>query len=309
VLGLEADSNGNRVTGVRLIRRTPGSAAETLSADFVVDAAGRGSRSPAWLEALGYDRPAEDQVRIGLGYASRAYRRDPQDPRTATGYVVASCPPNTSAGVLLRQEGHRFVVTLAGYFGEHPPSDETGFLAFARGLPTPEIAEAIARAEPLTPITTFAYPASVRRRYEHLSRFPTGYLVFGDGLCSFNPIYGQGMTVCALEALALQACLGRGESNLARRFFSQAARVIDTPWRLAVGNDLRHATVTGPRSLSTRFVNWYVSKLHTVARADSAVALAFLRVINLLEPPSQLVHPATSLRVLWGHVRAPAGSR
>jgi 2-polyprenyl-6-methoxyphenol hydroxylase-like FAD-dependent oxidoreductase len=303
VLGLEANASRSRVTGVRVIRRATGSAEETLRADLVVDAAGRGSRSPTWLEALGYARPVEEQVRIGLGYATRTYRRDPEDPRTATGFIVASSPPNTSGGVLLWQERQRFVVTLAGYFGAHPPSDEAGFLAFARGLPAPEIADAIAHAEPLTPIKTFTYPASVRRRYERLDRFPAGYLVFGDGLCSFNPIYGQGMTVCALEALALHACLRRGERDLARRFFRRAAQVIDIPWSLAVGNDLRYPAVEAPRSLTTRFVNWYVGKLHTAARDDAAVALAFLKVVNLVEPPARLLHPATGLRVLWGNRR------
>lgn len=307
VLGLETDASHSRVTGVRLIRRAVGSAAESLRADLVVDASGRGSRSPAWLEALGYARPVEEQVRIGLGYATRTYRRDPQDPRTATGLIVASSPPNTSGGVLLWQEQRRFVVTLAGYFGAHPPADEAGFLAFARGLPTPEIAEAIAQAEPLTPIKTFTYPASVRRHYEHLQRFPAGYLVFGDGLCSFNPIYGQGMTVCALEALALQACLRRGEHNLARRFFRRAARVIAIPWSLAVGNDLRYPAVEAPRGLLTRFVNWYVGKLHRAAWDDPAVAQAFLSVVNLVEPPSRLLHPATGLRVLWGNLRRHGG--
>ncbi len=303
VLGLEADASRSRVAGVRLIRRAEGSAEETMRADLVVDATGRGSRSPAWLEALGYARPVEEQVRIGLGYATRTYQRDPQDPRTATGLIVASSPPNPSGGVLLWQEQQRFVVTLAGYFGEHPPSDEAGFLDFARRLPAPEIAEAIVYARPLTPIKTFTYPASVRRRYERLRRFPAGYLVFGDGLCSFNPIYGQGMTVCALEALALQDCLRHGEHNLARRFFLRAAQVIDIPWSLAVGNDLRYSAVDAPRGLMTRLMNGYVRRLHIAAWNDAAVALAFLKVVNLVEPPSRLLHPATGLRVLWGNLR------
>lgn len=300
VLGLVADEERGRVTGVRIIRRGAGSAEEVLRADLVVDASGRGSRSPAWLATLGYERPAEEQVRIGLGYATRFYRRDPDDPATVTGIIMASTPPHTGGGVMLWQDGGRFVVTLAGYFGAHPPTDEAGFLEFARGLPAPEIAQAIAGAEPLGPIVAYNYPASTRRRYEGLRRFPEGYLVFGDALCSFNPIYGQGMTTAALEALALRACLRHGEHGLARRFFARAGRVIDIPWSLAVGNDLRYPAIDAPRSAMTRFVNWYIARLHPVAWEDPAVAAAFLRVINLMAPPPSLMHPAIALRVLRG---------
>jgi 2-polyprenyl-6-methoxyphenol hydroxylase-like FAD-dependent oxidoreductase len=306
VLGLVAEEGGGRVIGVRLIRRAAGSAEEVAHSDLVVDASGRGSRSPAWLGALGYGRPPEEQVRIGLGYATRYYRRDPAEPATETGIVMTTTSPGTRGGVMLWQEQSSFVVTVVGYFGDHPPTDEAGFLEFARSLPAPEIYQAIRRAEPLTPISAYKYPASLRRRYERLRRFPAGYLVFGDALCSFNPIYGQGMTACALEALALDACLRRGERQLARRFFASAARVIDIPWGLAVGNDLRHPQVEAPRSAMTRFINWYIGKLHRVAWEDQTVALAFLKVINLMAPPPSVMRPEIAMRVLRGNLRRPA---
>lgn len=296
-----SDPAGCRVTGVRMIRRQAGSAEEVRTADLVVDAAGRGSRSPAWLDALGYARPREEQVKIGVGYATRTYAWD-TNRATPDGIVMASAPPDTRGGVMLVQEGGRFIVTLMGYLGDAPPTDEAGFLEFARSLPAPEIYDAIKHAAPLTDVVAFKYPSSLRRRYERLARFPEGYLVYGDALCSFNPIYGQGMTARALEALALRDCLRQGTASLAPRFFRQASRVIDIPWSLAVGNDLRYAEVEGPRDAKVQFTNWYVSKLHVAARHDPEVARAFLKVINLMAPPPSVMSPRIALRVLRGNL-------
>jgi hypothetical protein len=110
-------------------------------------------------------------------------------------------------------------------------------------LPTSDIYDIVAHAEPLGDFVRYRYPANLRRRYERLAEFPKGYLVFGDALCSFNPVYGQGMTVAAQEAMLLRECLDAGATDLAQRFFTRAAAVIDTPWDIAVGNDLRHPKV------------------------------------------------------------------
>jgi hypothetical protein len=115
-------------------------------------------------------------------------------------------------------------------------------------------------------------------------------------------VYGQGMTVAAQEAALLHACLLEGDADLARRFFSAAATAIDTPWDIAVGNDLRHPQVQGPRPPKVRFINWYIGKLHVAARHDAALADAFLQVANLQASPMRLLHPAVVLRVLRGNL-------
>lgn len=296
-------TEGQRVTGVRMLRRADGGGEEVRYADLVVDASGRGSRTPQWLEAMGFERPVEEKVQIGVGYATRTYYRKADGPDGRQGIVMGAMPPNTRVGVLLQQEGDRFMVTAAGYFGDHPPTDDAGFLEFVRGMPTLDIYHAIRNAEPLSPITSFKYPASTRRRYERLTRFPAGYLAFGDALCSFNPVYGQGMTARALEALALQDCLRKGTDRLARRFFAAAARVIDIPWSMAVGNDLRFAQADAPRTPMIHFVNWYMSQLHPVAWDDPIVAAAFLRVLSLMVPPPSLLRPAIVWRVLRGQLQ------
>ena len=303
VLGLVASEDRSRIIGVRLIRRAPGSADEVLGADLVVDASGRGSRTPAWLEALGYSVPAEEHLRIGMTYTSRLYRRTPEHLQGDIGVVVGATPETKRAAALLAQEGDRWIVTLAGYLDEYAPSDEPGFLEFARSLPTPDIYAVLKDAEPVSELVRYKFPANVRRRYERVARFPEGLLVFGDALCSFNPTYGQGMTVAALEARVLQQCLAGGREKLGQRFFRQASQVADRAWAITVGGDLRIPEVEGRRSVRGRLINWYLGKLHIAARHDPVVMLAFQQVANLMASPLSVLHPRITLRVLWGNLR------
>ena len=204
---------------------------------------------------------------------------------------------------MLAQEGDRWLVTLAGYFGDHPPADEAGFLAFAKSLATPDVYDVIKDAEPLSEFATYKYAANQRRRYERLPRFPKGLLVFGDAICSFNPLYAQGMTVAALEATTLQQCLAQGTEQLPQRFFQRASKVVDVPWSIAVGGDLRIPQVEGERTPMVRFLNWYIGKVQIAARYDPVVTLAFAKVNNLVAPPPTILHPRIALRVLRGNVR------
>ena len=216
--------------------------------------------------------------------------------------VIAGSDPNWRNGVVLYQTEDRWIVSIGGYFGDHAPDDEQMFAAYAGSLPTPEIHDIVAHAEPLSDFVRYRYPANLRRRYEQLTHFPRGYLVMGDAMCSFNPVYGQGMTVAAQEAVLLQQCLNSGEENLALRFFAAAKPAIDVPWDIAVGNDLRHPQVMGPRPAKVRFINWYIGKLHMAARNDGRLATAFLRVANLEAPPTSLLSPAIVARVIWGNL-------
>lgn len=300
-LGLVADDKGSAIRGVRV--KIDNGSEQAIIADLVVDASGRGSLSPAWLESLGYARPAEEKIEISMGYTTRVYRRRAGDLGGKLAVVVAGNGPIWRSGAVLFQTEDRWIVSLGGYFGDYAPDDDQMFAAYAGSLPTPEIHGIVARAEPLDEFVTYRYSANLRRRYERLNRFPKNYLVFGDAVCSFNPIYGQGMTVAAQEAAVLRECLREGDDDLARRFFSTAAATIDTPWDIAVGNDLRHPRVKGPRSAKIRFINWYIGKLHVAACNDGVLTNAFLQVANLQAPPQQLLRPAVVMRVLWGNLR------
>lgn len=300
VAGLVATPDGRRVRGVRVIQRADGSAEEVIEADLVVDATGRGSRSPVWLEQVGYPRPAEEEVRIGVAYASRVYRRRHDHLDGDRAVVIAATGERRRGGAMLAMEGDRWLVTLFGYLGERPPTDPDGFAAFAATLPAPDIFEVIADAEPLDDPLPARYPASVRRRYERLGRFPAGYLVIGDAVCGFNPVYGQGMSVAALETLALRDCLADGPDGLGPRFLARIAAIIDIPWAITVGSDLRLPEVSGPRTAKVRLVNAYLARLHVAAAGDPVVGRAFLRVVNLMDRPERLLRPAVAVRVLRG---------
>jgi 2-polyprenyl-6-methoxyphenol hydroxylase-like FAD-dependent oxidoreductase len=309
ILGLATTPDGGRVTGTRVRRWTDGGAEQVLDADLVVDATGRGSRTPLWLEALGYPRPPTEQVRIGLGYATRTYRLPPDALSEDLGVLHAPTPQHPRGGALLLVEDGRWMVTLAGMLGDHPPTDPDGFLAFSRSLRFPDIYQVIRDGEPLDDPVGFRFPASVRRRYERLRQFPDGLLVMGDAVCSFNPIYGQGMSVAALEALALRRHLRRGVIPQPRRWFCDLARVVDVPWDIAVGGDLAFPGVQGRRTTKVRLVNAYLARLHAAAAHDADLASAFMRVAGLVAPPRSLLRPGVAARCCgqaWLRRRAPA---
>lgn len=290
---------GGRVTGVRL---AAGQATEELPAELVVDCTGRGSRTPAWLCSLDYPEPKTSEVSVDVGYATRIYRRDPADPRGRSWMLFTpEAPHETRFGGIFPIEGERWIVSLGGWAGDHCPTDEAGFLAFARSLPLPEIGAIVATATPLSAISAYRFHSSLRHHYERLRRFPEGYLVLGDAICSFNPTYGQGMTSAAMQAQALDHLLrargGRLE-GLAPLFFRRAATIIDTPWQLAVGEDFRFPQTRGPKPVGIDLLNRYVAMAHRATQHDPEVTRAFLRVMNLLAPPASLLAPGMALRVL-----------
>jgi 2-polyprenyl-6-methoxyphenol hydroxylase-like FAD-dependent oxidoreductase len=298
VAGLTTTSDGGRVTGARVVRRLDGSAEQTVPADLVVDATGRGSRTPSWLEALGYPRPPVDRVEIGIGYASRTYRLVPGLLDGCLGILNAPTPDHPRGGALAAIENGRFLVTLFGILGDHPPTDAAGFADFAATLQFPDVGEAMRDAEPLDEPVPFRHPASVRHRYERLSALPEGLLVMGDAVCTFNPVYGQGMSVAALQALALRAHLREHATPRPVRFFREIGRIVDVPWDMATGGDLAFPEVVGRRTTRMRLLNGYLAKLLAGAAHDPRLGRAFLRVAGLVDPPQALLAPGVAARAL-----------
>ncbi|MEA2195406.1 MAG: hypothetical protein QOG42_1840 [Solirubrobacteraceae bacterium] len=296
-----------RVTGVRAQDRAPGSAPTDLRADLVVAASGRGGKVAKWLEAMGYDGPAEERVDVDIMYASRNLRMRPGALGDDKIILDAAYPGRPRGVAMLADENGTWNVTLYGY-GEddRPPTDPEGFKAFAATVTDPDVAAAIAQAEPANEIATHGYPASVRRRYDTLRRFPEGLLVMGDAMCSFNPIYGQGMTVAALEAVALREVLRQGDARLAKRFFKAARGPVDHAWKLSTGGDLALPEIEQAAPLPDRVVNRYMERLVATAAHDELVARTFFEVTGMLRPPTALLAPAIARRVLRrGAARRP----
>jgi 2-polyprenyl-6-methoxyphenol hydroxylase-like FAD-dependent oxidoreductase len=305
VLAPVHDPSVGRVTAVRYRSRAGARDEHLLAAGLVVDCTGRGSHSPVWLRDWGYDQVPEERVVIGLCYTSAYFRRDAGIRPPLAAIIGAATPELPRPYALMAQEpgedgSARWVAAVGGYAGDHvePTLEAMRDRAYAVGVN--EIASLAERGEAIGPVIRYGFPHSQRRRYERLQRFPRGYLLLGDALASFNPIYGQGMTAAACQAIALDAALAGGEDGVARRFFRAAAKVIDAPWQLAVGGDLALPTVPGPRPLAVRIINAYIARLQRAAEHDAQVALAFIRVLHLVAVPASLFAPWVFLRVMFG---------
>jgi 2-polyprenyl-6-methoxyphenol hydroxylase-like FAD-dependent oxidoreductase len=306
-----------QVIGVRYLERAALAdgicAGHTLRADLTIDCTGRGSRSPGWLASWGYDPAHEERVEVGLCYVSAYFRREGRHALGAgeidlAALICTATNEQPRPAALIAQEPSaegvpRWVVGLGGYAGDHAVCSPTGMLQRAQQIGSPELVALVRDGHRLGDVLRYNFPHSQRRRYERLRRFPAGYLVMGDALTSFNPVYGQGMTVAACEALALRRALQAGTAKLARRFFAAAAKVVDVPWQLAVGADLALDRVPGPRPLPVRLVNAYIARLYRVAPQDAQVARVFLEVVHMMKPPARLFAPGIVWRVLRGGAR------
>ena len=300
---LLTSSDRERVTGVRVRGRSGAGGEEPLDADLVIAASGRAARVPALLEALGYPRPKEDRLAVDLMYVSRRVRLQP-GALDEDKLVLIGARPGLPRGVMLIAQEDHWILTASGYGAEHhPPTDEGGYLEFIATVAPPVVVAAISESEPLGDIVTHGFPANQRRRYERLKRFPDGLLVVGDAISNFNPLYGQGMSVAALEATALRRCLEGAEQRLAKRFFRAAGKVVNQAWDMAVGGDLALPEVQGHRPLAQRLTNAYVERLLRVAERDPVVAGAFGDVGDLLAPPQEVMRPRILWRVLRGNLR------
>ena len=302
-VGLVATPTRDRITGVRVVRRAPGAFEEILDADLVIDATGRGGRTPAWLATLGYEQPPEDRLSIDVRYASR-HLRVPAGALGGEKFIAIGATPHRPTGlVLFAQEADRWILTAIGYGAHHPPSDPEQFLAFIETLAPPDVFAAILDAEPLDDIVTYRFPADIRRGYDRLRHFPAGLLVFGDAICSSNPSYALGMSVAALHAIALRNSLAAGGHDLTGRFFRAAAKPTSMAWRLTVGTDLTLTHVHARRPLPVRLVNAYVENVLTAAESDPTVAEQFVRVAALQHPFRRLLRPSIVCRVVLGGLR------
>jgi 2-polyprenyl-6-methoxyphenol hydroxylase-like FAD-dependent oxidoreductase len=313
-VGLLANPEGTSVRGVRLRPRGGVEGTPELTADLVVDASGRDSPAPRWLEELGRAPPRETRIDAFLGYASRFYAPPPDwaaDWRAIN--ISPKAPDHTRGGVIIPVEGGRWLVTLAGYSHDYPPTDEAGFLAFARSLRTPIMAEAIERAQPLGPIYGYQRTDNRLRHYEALADMPERFVVLGDAACCFNPVYGQGMTVAAIAGVVLGESLDRQRrdaggdlTGFTRRFQRALAKANGPAWLTATGEDLRFPGTEGARpGAVTRIMHWYLDRVIAVAGEDSAANLAFMRVVHMLAPPSALFQPGVIVSALRGARQPP----
>lgn len=296
-----------RVRGVRVRERGTRTPLDvrSLSADLVVDASGRASRAPDWLTGIGADPAHEETLDTGLAYATRLYRApESTDGTDCPGYYFIPGRDQPRGAVALPIEDGRYLVTLSGLRGSEPSSDEAAFTEFAALLPHPVLHHWLLKAQPDSAVHAFRSTANVRRRYDLPGRRPAGFLAAGDALCAFNPVYGQGMAVAALGALALRDALAdlrrTPTTRRVQRALLQAAR---QAWDIASGADRELPGATG-NAARTRAADrpgaWYVARVVDRAPGDPVVGAAFRAACALTAPVSGLFAPRVARAVLFG---------
>jgi 2-polyprenyl-6-methoxyphenol hydroxylase-like FAD-dependent oxidoreductase len=297
VTGVRWDGGEGRFAAVSL--RDSGGHASEIAADLCVDARGRASRIVEWLRAHRQETPPETRIEIDLAYTTNIYRA----PENARGLAVTvGGERGTRLGVLLRLEGGRWMATLGGYCNDAAPRDDAGFRAFARSLASPAFSDAIDGLEPLEETRSFRTPASIRRHFERIAAPAPGLIALGDAACAFNPIFGQGMSSAAMQAESLAEALSDAPScadgrRFVRSFYARSAAVVDLPWGLACGEDLRVPGVRGERPLGFSIRRCFADRLRVATTQDAEVAAAFIRVAHLLAPLRSLYAPALLARI------------
>ena len=293
--------DGSAVTGVRY--ETSDGRIETISADLVVDASGRGILSFAALDSMGLAKPEETEIGIDIAYSTAVFERPKDAPSTWKLVMVLPSAPDDSRGALLSPiEKNRWIVRVGGNHGDAPPGDMEGFLGFVKTLRTPTIYDAIKDAKPVGQIVRYLLPCSTRRHFEKMQRFPRGLLPVGDAICRFNPVFGQGMSVAAQEAVILNRLLRAraGEidplEGLAFAFFDKIQDVLETPWGVAT-SDFIYPKTRGQRPLDLeRRVQFSIALVRLGAQDPSIHKLMF-EVNHLLKPQSSFRAPEVAERV------------
>lgn len=286
-------ANG-RVAGLRLRDGT------VLEGELVVDATGRGSRSSTWLERWGYGAVQEQRVRVGLAYVSGVFESTTPatDATAARGVAVYQHAPldNKRLGYSFPLERGRRVVTLAGYHGDHAPTEIGAFREWAKTLLQPAIADELSGLRLVGGLHKFTYPEQLRRCYGEMRRLPEGYLIIGDAMCSFDPTFGQGMLITALQAeqLAQQAAPGKSTQWLQRKLHG----LTTLPFTMAANEAYRWAETSGWKPRFSALQRAFVAKVFNAGNHDQEVYQALTHVMHFLTPPTALIRPKMLWRVL-----------
>lgn len=291
-----------------LVADIDGADRETWQADLVVDAMGRGTRTPRIFDEMGLDSPAIHRSEVDLGYTScKVSHPDDYDGSWKTLAVFPRIPDQDKMGVAYPVDDRRFHVTLGGWCGTRPPADDAGFQAFAESMSHPALAKLLEKTDRVTKLRQFRVPRAVWRRYDQMEDWPAGLIAVGDAVCNFNPVYGQGMTVCARQASRLGALLDdrhpRRASTLpvvdpsfTREFQQRAAPVIRTPWLLATAQDHQFPDVGG----NIQWVEHLSPLIRTVVDASGrhkSVHQAFLEVLTMASSPARFLDPRAAIPV------------
>jgi 2-polyprenyl-6-methoxyphenol hydroxylase-like FAD-dependent oxidoreductase len=299
VSALSPSADLDAVTGVQFDQD---GAVGTIPADLIIDASGRAAPTLSFLEATGRTKPSESEIGIDMAYGSVIFEPPSDRPDWKLVNHLAAKPQGLRSGVIAPLEGERWIITLMGAHGDGPPNDLDGFRAFAKSLRAPTIYNAIEGAKPLSDIIRFNLPSSLMRHFDKVERFPRGLIPLGDSICRFNPVFGQGMSVAAQQAVALRHILEsrRAEADplagLADAFFAEARATVETPWAVAM-SDLAYPQTRGERPADFAQRMQFQARLQRLMIEDPTVQKVVTEVNHLVRPRSALRDPELVERV------------
>ncbi|MCV7227143.1 FAD-dependent oxidoreductase [Mycolicibacterium komossense] len=292
-----------RVTGVLLDANDVESAEDTaVPADLVVDATGRGTRLPVWLQQWGFERPPEETVDVGIGYASQQVRI-PAGLIEEKVVVAGACREQPLGLGMLYYEDHTWTVTTFGIAKVEPPQRFTEMCALADDILPAHVSAALRAGTPVGDVAFHKYPVSRWRRYDKLSRFPTGIIPFGDAVVSFNPTFGQGMTMSSIQARNLRTVLECGDSDIATRLAKATAKTTYPVWTMtAIGDQVLHLA-PGPKPWWYGPVGGLFDQFLGAAETDPVLAEWFLRRFSLLDSLYMVPSPTLVSRTVRHNMR------
>ena len=308
ILGLTTSADKSQVTGARVQKRGTDSD-EVIAADLVVDATGRGSRTPVWLEQLGYEKPFEERKKIDLGYVTQHFRlregANGFENDVAINQIAHAGAPRGNVFFLV--EDGKVELTTYGILGDHPPTEYNALMAWLKDLPAKDVYNTLRYADPVDKAMPFKFPTTLRRHYQKLRRFPEGLLVTGDAVTTFNPVYAQGMSVAALCALVLRQHLHSGAAPVPQDYFRDLATdAIDQAWEMTNQIDLSLPGVEGERTFKVRMGNWFLKRVQIAATRDGAITAEYFKTAGLVQKPEELMKPGFALKVLWKSLWGPS---
>ena len=303
VRALETSADGARITAVRFER--DGGESDVLECDLVVDASGRAAPTLALLEQLG--RPAPEQTTIGVDFAYITQVFEPPADPPADWKIVMTMPAPGGVprgGLLAPLEGGLWICSIGSVGEGLPPAEFAAFMASAESLRTPTIHQALTQSKPIGDVVCYGFRESIRRHFDRLAPLPRGLVPLGDSICRFNPVYGQGMTVAALEAVELRRLLDEragdheGLDGLNTAFLTGIEAVIDAAWQMSAIPDLASPTTRGERPANLLFILQFGLALVELSARDAEVHKLDAQVRQLMKPPSALMDPDLMQRVM-----------
>ncbi|PEL24162.1 glutamate synthase [Bacillus toyonensis] len=300
VNGLLVDGKLNKVCGVKVKYLETGMQ-EEVHADIVIDASGFGSKSMEWLREYEIE-VQEEKVRIDLFYATKMFQLKENEELDCCNMLMSPSFPENPYGVLIQTiEDNRYFVTFSGYANEKAPQTGDEFYDFAENLSISNVTDFLNKAEGITDIKTYKIPYQVRRRFDLVNNVPEGLLVVGDAQCRFDPVFGQGVSVAAMEAHQLQLLLQSRkqlDKTFTQQFYKKTADIIEIPWDMTTTEISRHPQLKRELTTKQKFQLWYTKQIYRLSASDSDVYIRLVRVMNLIRSPFHLFHPKVLLAVL-----------